>query len=127
MIRAKNWTRAITVSLALLLLLVAGLAPAQGGVKEQMLERLPAITALKAQGLIGEDNRGFLTARGQVGDKGALVEAENNDRLAVYAAIAKQQNITPQLVGERRALKIAEIAVPGTWLQNSQGEWYKSK
>lgn len=126
MIRAKNWTRAITVSLTLLLLLVAGLAPAQG-IKEQMLERLPAITALKAQGLIGEDNRGFLAVRGQVGDKGALVEAENNDRLAVYAAIAKQQNITPQLVGERRALKIAEIAVPGTWLQNSQGEWYKSK
>lgn len=126
MIRAKNWTRAITVSLTLLLLLAAGLAPAQG-IKEQMLERLPAITALKAQGLIGEDNRGFLAVRGQVGDKGALVEAENNDRLAVYAAIAKQQNITPQLVGERRALKIAEIAVPGTWLQNSQGEWYKSK
>lgn len=124
--RSENWTRAITVSLALLFLLVAGLAAAQG-IKEQMRERLPAITALKAQGLIGEDNRGFLAVKGQVGDQATLVAAENNDRRAVYAEIAKQQNITPQLVGERRALKIAEIAAPGTWLQNSQGDWYKSK
>lgn len=124
--RAKNWTLAITISLALLLLLVTGSAQAQG-IKDQMRERLPAITALKAQGVIGEDNRGFLAVKGQVGDQATLVEAENSDRRTVYEQIAKQQNITPQLVGERRALKIAEIAAPGTWLQNSQGTWYQKK
>ena len=56
-----------------------------------------------------------------------VVEAENTDRRKVYAAIGKKTGTTAEVVGKRRALKIAEIASPGDWLQNESGQWYRKK
>lgn len=94
-------------------------------IKKRMLDRLPALTSLKSQGVIGENNAGFLEFR--TGDKGKadLVKEENDDRRKVYEAIAKQQGVDVGLVGSRRALQIAEQAAGGTWLQKPDGSWYK--
>ena len=88
-----------------------------------MQERLPIIVALKNEGIIGEDNKGYLSFLGSVRKKADVVAAENEDRRQVYSAIAKQQGTTVEVVGSLRAKKIAENASPGQWLQNEQGAW----
>jgi uncharacterized protein YdbL (DUF1318 family) len=95
------------------------------GLKERMAARLPEIVALKDKGVIGEDNKGYLQFVGAAKEKAELVQAENADRLQVYQAIAKQQGTTDDLVGRRRAQQIVEIALPGQWLQDANGRWYK--
>jgi len=95
-------------------------------IKARMQERLPTIVTLKAEGLIGENNKGYLEfVPGAAMKNDSVVSSENQDRQAVYSAIAKQQGTTPQLVGERRAIQIGEIASSGEWLQDSSGKWYK--
>ncbi|HIJ79830.1 MAG TPA: YdbL family protein [Deltaproteobacteria bacterium] len=94
-------------------------------IKARMQARLPEIGALKAQGLVGENYKGYLEFVSGTTAKVELVQAENDDRRAVYTAIAGQQKTTVELVGMRRAKQIAELAGPGTWLQDGGGRWYK--
>ncbi len=114
---------------ALILFIVCALClflnhAAAAGIKERMKARVPEINTLKSQGVVGENNKGYLEIRQQGGGQ-ALVNDENVDRKKVYTAIAKQQGASADLVGKRRAKQIAQRAKPGTWLQNEQGEWYK--
>ena len=106
------------------LLAVAGTAWADG-LKERMQKRLPTIVDLKQRGIVGEDSNGFLAFIKGKNEKKDVVDAENNDRRTVYQAIAKKQGTTAELVGQRRAIKLAEKAGPGEWLQKPNGEWYQ--
>ncbi len=132
----KTMTRAWFMTAAALALGVAAvLAPLQDAhaatpaemVKERMQARLPRLDALKARGILGENNSGRLAVLA-VGNRDAdeLAAAENADRLAVYAAIAARTGATPAAVGVLRAAKIAESAPPGTKIQGADGKW-KSK
>jgi len=94
-------------------------------IKQRMIDRLPVIRSLKAQGIVGENNRGYLEFVGQKKDKAEVVAAENKDRKLVYGAIAKQQGTTVELVGKHRAIQIANKARPGEWLQDANSKWYK--
>ena len=94
-------------------------------IKSRMVERLPVIKALKAKGLLGENNQGYLEFLGGNKEQEDIVAAENADRKTVYNAIAKQQGTTADLVGKRRALQIAEKATGGEWIQNESGKWIK--
>jgi hypothetical protein len=94
-------------------------------IKEQMAARIPAINALKDQGSIGENNKGFLEYRASGNPQQALVQAENADRTAVYSTIGKSQGAPPALVGERRAKMIAENGQTGHWYQKPDGSWYQ--
>jgi uncharacterized protein YdbL (DUF1318 family) len=95
-------------------------------IKARMQERLPTIVQMKSEGIIGENNKGYLEfVPGAAKKNESVITAENNDRKAVYSAIAGQQKTTPELVGERRAIQIAEKAAPGEWLQDKSGKWYK--
>ena len=96
-----------------------------GAVKARMEQRLPQIQALKAQGVLGENNRGYLEVRGGAGDAGAVVAAENQDRTVVYAEIAKKTNASADQVGRARALKIAQRSRSGEWVQDEGGGWKK--
>lgn len=118
----KNKHFAIAIA-TLVLCLIGSMASAEG-VKERMLNRVPALNALKADGVIGENNIGLLEYRGaELGLE--VVASENQDRLMVYKAIAQKTGTTLDLVGQRRAVQIAESAPPGTWLQDSGGKWYQ--
>ena len=112
----------------IVLMIIAILATAgqtwAGGEKERMRERLPAVKALKADGVVGENNQGYLTIHKETTMK-ALIDAENKDRQAIYTAIAKQQGTTPELVGQRRAIQVAKKAAPGTLVQGPKGKWFK--
>ena len=121
----RNATIFIIVLLATgLLLSTVGSAWAQG-IKARMRARLPEITALKSKGIVGENNQGYLTLLKKPAGAKATVTAENKDRRAIYTAIAKKQGTTPELVGQRRALQIANKANPGTMIQGKDGKWPK--
>lgn len=114
----------IFLLVASFLLSMAGSAWAKG-IKERMRARLPEITALKSQGVVGENNQGYLTLLKQPSSAKATLSAENQDRRTIYTAIAKKQGTTPELVGQRRALQIAQKANPGTMIQDANGKWRK--
>lgn len=96
-------------------------------IRSRMQERLPAIRELKAEGIVGENNKGYLEIVGSTRKGEDVVQAENSDRRAVYAAIAQQQGTTAEVVGKRRAEQIVSRAAPGEWLQDENGNWYKKK
>lgn len=97
-----------------------------GDIKARMQERLSTIVQMKADGVIGENNKGFLEfVPGATPKMESIVADENGDRKIVYNAIAKQQQTTAELVGARRAKQIAQRARTGEWLQDESGKWYK--
>jgi uncharacterized protein YdbL (DUF1318 family) len=118
-----------TISLSLSILLITGVLAFAGPkeIKARIKARLSVINALKADGIIGENNRGYLEFIGSKKPKADVVSAENSDRKQVYSAIAKQQGVTADLVGKRRAKQIAQRANPGHWVQNGKGNWYQKK
>ncbi|MBN1863399.1 MAG: YdbL family protein [Victivallales bacterium] len=105
--------------------LLAGVS-VSADVRERMSKRLPDINRLKDALVVGEDNKGYLALKGDVGDADKkLVEDENADRKEAYEMLAKQTKTSVELVQTRRAAQIAEKAKPGIWLQKPDGEWYK--
>ncbi|MEW6290626.1 MAG: YdbL family protein [Thermodesulfobacteriota bacterium] len=118
-------SRSVILFLLLISLLLSGTCQANDEIKDRMKARLPALAALKAQGVIGENKSGYLEFRKADNSRAALVNEENDDRRKVYAAIAKQQGADADLVGSRRALQIAGQASSGTWLQKPDGTWYQ--
>ncbi len=117
------------LSLALLLIMIfCGQALAGGRqIMARMQARLPEITRLKTAGIIGETKNGYLFKLKKAAADNKVVKAENMDRRLVYTAIARQQGVTPELVGRRRALQIKQLARAGTWLQAQNGKWYQKK
>jgi uncharacterized protein len=94
-------------------------------IKARMRARLPAIVKLKAQGIVGEDNQGYLAVLKDAGGQQDVVDAKNQDRRKIYTAIAKKKGTTPAHVGQRRAIMIAQNADPGTMVQDASGNWRK--
>ena len=96
--------------------------------KNRMQQRKPALDAMKAKGTIGENNLGYLEFKVSeipAADDATMVTAENSDRKTIYAEIAARVNTSIEEVGKRRALQIAALAEPGTWLQDTAGNWYR--
>lgn len=125
----KNNIFITTISLSLSILLITGVLAFAGSkeIKGRMKARLPVINALKSNGIVGENNRGYLEFIKNNKSKKDVVISENQDRKKIYSAIAKQQGVTADLVGKRRAKQIAQRAKPGHWIQNGSGNWYQKK
>ena len=120
--------KAITTCLSIVLpALIGATLVFASGEKERMLDRIPEINALKSAGIIGEKANGLLGFVKESPSDRALVEAENKDRKAVYAAIAESQGTSVEKVAKRRALQIAEQAPAGHWLQDEAGRWHRKK
>ena len=121
--------RTITKILTFLIIgfFVLGVTAFADDIKARMKNRLPVIKELKIEGIVGEDNKGYLQFVGANKAKADVVAAENKDRKTVYTAIAKQQGTTAELVGKRRALQIAKKAAPGEWVQDADGKWIQKK
>ena len=114
-------------AILLCIVFAAGALASATEIRARMIARLPEIKALKDKGLVGENNKGFLEFVGQQKEKQNVVTAENQDREKVYEAIAKQQGTTVELVGQHRAIQIAQKAQPGEWLQDANGKWYRKE
>ncbi len=114
-----------TVLKLFVITLLLGAAAFGAGEKERMLDRVPQITQLKEAGILGETADGLLGFVRQSPEHKELVNAENRDRQAVYAAIAESQGVAASVVARRRALQIIEQAPAGRWFQNENGTWYQ--
>jgi uncharacterized protein YdbL (DUF1318 family) len=115
------------LSVCVLGVLISDVNSASDSIKQRMIDRLPVIKALKDQGIVGENNVGFLEFVGNQKEKADVVAAENEDRMLVYEAIAKKQGTTPEVVGKHRAAQISSKALAGEWLQDANGKWYQKK
>ena len=103
-------------------------ADTKAELKARMAQRLPQLNALKARGVVSENDAGLLTAAGTATDADkAVVETENKDRRAVYAAIAAKNGTAVATVAQQRAAQIAEKSAPGTMLQGRDGTWTAKK
>ena len=116
-------TRLFTLFATLCLLAVTAVAESAGDIRRRMEQRLPQIDTLKAQEIVGENNRGFLEER-KTG-AGSTVADENRDREAVYALIARETGATADAVGRARAKQIAAHSKGGVWVQDEAGAWKK--
>ena len=96
-------------------------------------ERRPALRQWKERGCLGETNQGLLEARtgeGCTAEALELMRAENADRVVIYQAFMKENNI-PSSDTERVRSAFAkarqERARPGDWLQLADGQWVKKE
>lgn len=95
-------------------------------VQESMKERLPRIDAMKLEGVVGENNRGYLEARQDLSaEQRKVLEAENADRTKLYAHVANRAGVDAAQVGVQRARQIRERSPRGIWLQSPDGKWFK--
>lgn len=118
--------RILTCLVAASLAAIVVYAESAGDIRRRMEQRLAAIDKLKAEGIVGENNRGFLEQPpGAAGNPGAVLEEENRDRRAVYALIAKETGATADAVGRHRARQIAANSRAGVWIQDESGQWKK--
>lgn len=117
--------RVLKISICIILCLAILTPAAFGGVKERMKKRLPVIAQLKASGIIGETNRGYLGFVGAAREKADVIAAENKDRKAIYSYFAKQQGTTLDKVEQIQAKRKAKKAKSGEFIQQSNGGWVK--
>ena len=125
--RTKIFITMISFLLSVILITGASAFAGSKKIKARMKERLPVIKALKAEGVIGENNKGYLEFIGGNKAKKDVINAENSDLKQVYTAIANQQGTSVDLVGKRRAKQIVNKAKPGQWIQDQSGKWYQKK
>lgn len=126
--------KSITLFRILFLIAAAGIGAAVvqaqdlGAVKARMEQRQNAVDSLRDRGAAGENNRGYLEARGAAsGDDQRVIGEENADRRAVYAALAAQTRTDPDTVGRQRAQQIAVRSKAGVWIQSPNGEWSQKR
>jgi uncharacterized protein YdbL (DUF1318 family) len=124
----KNVLRILFLCVLVLPLLgvIPARADAMADAKQRIDARQDTIAALKDRGVLGENNRGFVEARGALSaDENSKVASENSDRGILYAAVASKTGGTPDQAGRVRAKKIAENSRPGVWLQDESGNWHR--
>ena len=109
-------------------------------IEKRLAARLATIRSLKDAGKVGESWKGYLEAvqdtylsekieyekkKVTVGD---FMAAENKDREAVYAIIAREQSteeetVPVEYVAESSAKDLFRRAKPGDWLLMKSGKW----
>ena len=87
--------------------------------------RYEMLTALKAEGSVGETNDGYLKALRDGGQVQSIVEAENKDREVIYRAIVEQNDLRGALdeVEKVFAKVQRDKAEPGDYIQLENGSW----
>ena len=112
---------------ALFSLFAVSLAGNEGDViMRRMRDRLIKIEELKLEGLVGEDNRGYLQARSSLSNvQKGVIENENVDRRKIYFIIGIKSDLKVDQVGSHRASQIAVRSVDGIWLHGQDGTWYQ--
>lgn len=120
-------TRFILTSLVgFLLAATASAQDSEEAIKARMQDRLSSIVALKVDGKVGENNKGFLEQRDELNsEQTELMNAENSDRRALYNILASRLGYSVAVIGEQRAIQIRNNAPNGVWLQAPDGSWYK--
>ena len=102
--------------------------PAVQKILNQRKTRSPELQALKAKGLIGENNKGFITIlkpplRPQEEN---LIDAENHDRKFIYSTVVAQNHLGSESLAKVEA-EFSKTrhsrARKGDFIQTSSGKW----
>jgi uncharacterized protein len=107
--------------------------PAIRGLRDSIKRRSGAIKPYMDKGSVGINQDGLLVIRSSEGlslkdraEVQQLIEAENRDREALYAEIAKANNIPSDAVPKIKGIfarSWIDQAQSGWWIQDSQGNW----
>jgi len=107
--------------------------PAIRALKDSIKNRSAAIKPYMDKGNIGINKDGLLAVRSEDGlnlkdraDGKQLIDAENRDREALYAEIAKANNIANDSIPKIKAIfakSWMDQARPGWWIQDASGTW----
>jgi uncharacterized protein YdbL (DUF1318 family) len=122
----------IATLLALLILPASNLFAQDAGSKMQELqkrfkERFAAIGQLKAKGVVGETDEGYLDwVEKKDADHADLIEQENADRKELYTELAKKTKESPEVVAKHAAQRNVDKAKPGEFLK-VDGKWRKKE
>ncbi len=88
--------------------------------------RFDQLRQLKEQGIVGENNKGYVEVLQDNAEAKGLVEAENRDRKFIYQTIVKQNNLPSDAlatVEEVFAQVQRDKAASGDKIQNADGQW----
>jgi uncharacterized protein YdbL (DUF1318 family) len=102
------------------------MTPAVKSALDGRKSRFAELKTMKTQGVVGENNRGYVQALGGGADVKALVAAENKDRKQVYEAIVQQNKLGPAALPTVEAVFARvqrEKADPGDKVQDASGRW----
>jgi uncharacterized protein YdbL (DUF1318 family) len=110
--------------------------PAVRKLKASIRDRFSQLRPLYKKGIIGENNRGYLEIRDMGGlgmkekaEAKRLVQAENNDRRALYEEIIRANNLDPKFLSKVEKLFAnswrEKAAANGWWHQKDDGGWAK--
>jgi uncharacterized protein YdbL (DUF1318 family) len=107
--------------------------PAIRGLRDSIKRRSGTIKPYMDKGNAAINQNGLLAVRSSDGlslkeraEVQQLIEAENRDREALYAEIAKANNIPPEAVPKIKGIfakSWIDQAQSGWWIQDSQGNW----
>ncbi len=90
-------------------------------------DRKSQLISLETDGVLGENKLGMVEARGSADPSiKALMDAENNDRMVIYKAIAAKNGISVEEVQKMYAKKLQDSANPGApveVLNESSGQY----
>ncbi len=103
--------------------------------KARMKGRYPSLSPFLKKGYVGEGANGLLVIKNQAGlglkqkaELKRLVSAENNDRMALYRAVAQSLNIPASQIGRIQKIFASEwqkTAPAGTYIEKSPGNWVR--
>ncbi len=101
------------------------MTPAIKTALENRKDRFNDLKALKAQGSVGENNRGYVEALKNDAQTQQLVDSENQDRKLIYKAIEEQNNLNGALetIEKVFAQVQRDKANPGDKIQDENGNW----
>jgi uncharacterized protein YdbL (DUF1318 family) len=90
--------------------------------------RYAQIQSLKQEGMIGENNKGYVTDLKNAPASALATADENRDRRVIYEALAEQNKLgnTGLLEVQRAFAEVQqEKAGPGDMVQSAEGNWKK--
>ena len=92
---------------------------------ENRRNRFDQLKNLKARGIVGEDNRGYVEMLGNDSSAASLAESENHDRKVIYKAIEVQNNLSGEMetIEKVFAQVQRDKASPGDKIQMEDGAW----
>jgi hypothetical protein len=101
------------------------ITPSVKSALDRRKNRFESLEALKADGTIGENNKGYVSVLKENEEAADLAEMENMDRKTIYKAVAEQNNIVSEMaVIESTFAKVQrEKAKTGEMVQLENGEW----
>ena len=134
-LRRFNAARRIGLFTAFLFLSLVSVLQAQYEIQEMTPEvktalenrkdRFDQLKSFKGQGVLGENNRGYIEVLTNNPEAKALAESENKDRKFIYKTIEEQNNLTDALETIEKVFGQVQRdkASPGDKIQQEDGQW----